>query len=69
MKIEQVEGDPEYPNVYGIVYDGFNTYKTFRLHYIYTVGEESYEMKEELRVTYSADDDVDAGFEIINEHA
>lgn len=69
MKIEQVDGDPEYPNVYGIVDDGFNTYKTFRLHYIYTVGDESYEMKEELRVTYSEDKDVDDGYEIIDEHA
>lgn len=68
MKIEQVDGDSDYPNNYGIVNDGFNTYKVFRLHYIYTVGEDSYEMKEELRVTYSEDKDVDSGFEIINEH-
>lgn len=69
MKIEQIDGDPEYPNVYGIVDDGFNTYKTFRLHYIYTVKDESYEMKEELRVIYSEDKDVDAGYEVIDEHA
>lgn len=69
MKVTQLDGDPEYPNMYGIIDDGFNTYKTFRLHYIYVVGDESYEMKEELRIVYSEDKDVDEGYEIIEEHA
>lgn len=65
LKIQQIDGDPDYPNVYGIVDDGFNTYKTFLLHYFYQVGNEIYEMREETRVQYTEDKDVDEGYTII----
>jgi hypothetical protein len=54
-----------YPNTYSIVDDGFNVYKTFRLQYYYVMGNVKYHMKEELRVEYKEDPDVDEGFEVI----
>lgn len=65
MKVEQLDGDKDYPNAYAIIDDGFNTYKTFLLHYNYTVGKSTYEVKEELRVKYEEDKDVDEGFDIV----
>ena len=65
LKITQIDGDADFPNMYAIIDDGFNTYKTFLLHYNYTIGSDSYEMKEELRVTYDKDEEVDGGFEIV----
>lgn len=66
LKLQQIDGDPDYPNVYGIIDDGFNTYKTFLLHYYYQIGDEIYEMREETRYLYSEDEDVDEGFTIID---
>lgn len=59
LKVEQIDGDKSYPNTYAIVDDGFNVYKTFLLHYYYTIGNNTYEMKEELRIKYieSEEDD------------
>ena len=58
--------DDSYPNTYSIVDDGFNVYKTFYLQYYYSVdGTTFYHMKEELRVEYKEDKDVDEGFEVI----
>lgn len=65
IKVTQLDDDPEYPNVYGIIDDGYNTYKTFLLHYKYQIGNDVYEMREETRVLYSEDKDVDEGFTII----
>ncbi len=52
LKVTQIDGDDLYPNTYAIVDDGFNVYKTFLLHYYYTIGSDTYEMKEELRIKY-----------------
>ena len=58
--------DDGYPNTYSIIDDGFNVYKTFFLQYYYSVdGTNFYQMKEEVRVEYEEDKDVDEGFEVI----
>lgn len=58
--------DDAYNNTYSIIDDGFNVYKTFYLQYYYSIdGTNFYQMKEELRVEYEEDKDVDEGFEII----
>jgi hypothetical protein len=50
MEVEQIDGDPEFPNVFKIDDDGYNIYKTFLLNYKYKIGNTTYTMKEELRV-------------------
>ena len=58
--------DEMYNNTYSILDDGFNIYKTFLLQYYYSVdGTNFYHMKEEVRVEYKEDKDVDEGFEVI----
>lgn len=58
--------DDMYNNTYSILDDGFNIYKTFYLQYYYSVdGTNFYHMKEEVRVEYKEDKDVDEGFEVI----
>lgn len=58
--------DDMYNNTYSILDDGFNIYKTFLLQYYYSVdGTNFYHMKEEVRVEYKEDKDVDEGFEVI----
>lgn len=52
LQVTQIDGDEYYPNTYAIIDDGFNVYKTFLLHYYYTIGDTTYEMKEELRIKY-----------------
>ncbi|MDR3267511.1 MAG: DUF4361 domain-containing protein [Tannerella sp.] len=47
MTVEQLDGDPDFPNIFKIENDGYRTYKTFLLHYKYGGGTE---MKEELRL-------------------
>lgn len=55
MKVTQIDGDEDYPNVFTIVNDGYNTYKTFLLHYSYIDPDDSktYEMWEELRLSFN----------------
>jgi hypothetical protein len=71
LYVQMVEKDDEryddgYPNTYSIVDDGFNVYKMFFLQYYYsTDGTNFYHMKEELRLEYAEDKDVDEGFEVI----
>lgn len=70
LQIEMVQPsdenyDDSYPNTYSILDDGFNVYKTFLLQYYYTIGNTTYQMKEELRIEYKEDKDVDEGFEVI----
>jgi hypothetical protein len=48
--IEQVDGDPDFPNIFKIDDDGYNIYKTFLLSYKYTLDGTTYMMKEELRL-------------------
>jgi hypothetical protein len=50
IEVEQIDGDPEFPNIFFIEDDGFNLYKTFLLSYSYKSGNTVYTMKEELRV-------------------
>ena len=58
--------DEFYNNTYSLIDDGFNVYKTFLLQYYYSIdGNNFYQMKEEVRVEYKEDKDVDEGFEII----
>ena len=70
LDVEMVEPtdekyDDAYPNTYSIVDDGYNVYKTFLLQYYYVINNVKYHMKEELRVEYKEDKDVDEGFEVI----
>ncbi|MDR2776396.1 MAG: DUF4361 domain-containing protein [Tannerella sp.] len=50
MEVEQIDGDPDFPNIFKIDDDGYNIYKTFLLSYRYKVGSSTYTMKEELRI-------------------
>ncbi len=56
--VHQIDGDSYYPNIFKIEDDGYNTYKTFLLHYDYTVGNTTYEIKEELRLEFDAENEV-----------
>lgn len=59
LNITQIDGDPDFPNIFFIENDGFKTYKTFLLHYSYTLNGKSYEMKEELRLQFKEEDEED----------
>ena len=54
-QVTQVDGDLEFPNVFLIVDDGYNTYKTFLLRYNYVDPDDgqTYEMREELRLAFN----------------
>lgn len=55
VNMTQVNGDKDFPNTFRIENDGFKTYKTFLLRYNYVSGNNSYEVKEELRLEFDAD--------------
>lgn len=58
MKVDQIDGDPDYPNVFRLVDDGYGkTFKVFLLCYDYTDADDNktYRMKEELRIEYIKD--------------
>jgi hypothetical protein len=56
MKVEQVDGDPDFPNIFKIERDDYGKqFKTFLLNYKYTVGSTVNQMKEELRLEYKED--------------
>lgn len=57
IEVVQVNGDPEFPNIFKIEDDGFKTYKTFLLRYNYKSGDTFYEFKEELRLEFDEDED------------
>lgn len=57
--VTQIDGDPDFPNIFKIEDDGFKTYKTFLLKYSYQVGSKAYEIKEELRLEFNEKDDTD----------
>ena len=59
IAVHQIDGDSNYPNIFKIEDDGYNTYKTFLLYYDYTVGNTTYEIKEELRLEFDEEDEVD----------
>jgi hypothetical protein len=56
IQVEQIDGDPDYPNKFYIEDDGFRTFKSFLLYYKYKVeGDGWHEMKEELRLEFKED--------------
>ncbi|MDR0574857.1 MAG: DUF4361 domain-containing protein [Tannerella sp.] len=50
LNMTQIDGDPDYPNIYRIEDDGYKKYQTFLLCYSYVDGAATYQMKEELRL-------------------
>lgn len=56
--VTQINGDKDFPNVFRIDNDGFKTYKTFLLRYNYVSGTSVVEMKEELRLEFKPEDEV-----------
>lgn len=49
--VNQIDGDPDFPNIFFIENDGFKKYKTFLLRYNYrNASGQTVEMKEELRL-------------------
>lgn len=56
--VTQVNGDPDFPNVFRIDDDGFKTFKTFLLRYNYVSGGTVVEMKEELRLEFKPEDEI-----------
>ena len=59
ITVHQIAGDPDYPNIFKIEDDGYNTYKTFLLYYDYTAGGKTYVIKEELRLEFDEDEEED----------
>ena len=58
LVVTQVNGDPDFSNTFRIEDDGFKTYKTFLLRYNYVSGSTVVEMKEELRLEFSPEDEI-----------
>jgi hypothetical protein len=56
VEVEQIDDDPDYPNIFRINDDGYNAYKEFLLSYKYTIGTTTYTMKEELRIKLEEDE-------------
>lgn len=57
--VTQVNGDPEFPNVFRIEDDGFKkTFKTFLIRYNYVSNGTVVEMKEELRLEFNPEDEI-----------
>jgi len=59
IQVAQADGDPDFPNVFMIEDDGIKTYKTFLLHYFYVSGNTNVEMKEELRLEFREEDELE----------
>jgi hypothetical protein len=53
LDVSQIDGDPDYPNIFFVEDDGFKTYKTFLLHYRYNFNGTEKVMKEELRLEFN----------------
>jgi hypothetical protein len=49
IEVEQIDGDPDYPNIFMIEDTGYRKYKTFLLRYDYIYGGVRHSMQEELR--------------------
>jgi hypothetical protein len=56
LDVVQLDGDPDFPNTYSFYNDGFKIFKQFLLHYRYTVGLNTYEWKQELRMELSPEE-------------
>ncbi len=57
IEVHQIDGDPDFPNIFKIEDDGFKTYKTFLLKYSYKAGSTTYEIREELRLEFKEEDE------------
>jgi hypothetical protein len=53
ITVTQIDDDPEYPNIFRIDDDGYNTYKTFLLRYDYVYQGVTHSMQEELRLEFT----------------
>jgi hypothetical protein len=53
VTVTQVDGDPDFPNIFRIEDDGYSTYKTFLLRYDYVYNGTTYVMQEELRLEFN----------------
>jgi hypothetical protein len=60
IEAHQIDGDPDFPNIFKIEDDGFKTYKTFLLKYSYKAGSTTYEIREELRLEFKEEDEEQA---------
>jgi hypothetical protein len=56
MEVEQIDGDPDFPNIFKVEDDGYNIYKTFLMSYKYKSGNTTYTMREELRLQMGKDE-------------
>ncbi|MDR2388824.1 MAG: DUF1735 domain-containing protein [Tannerellaceae bacterium] len=56
LEVTQINGDPDFPNVFSIYNDGFKSYKQFLLHYRYSIGLNTWEWKQELRKELTAEE-------------
>lgn len=57
--VTQVNGDADFPNLFKIEDDGFKKYKTFLLRYNYVSSGTVVEMKEELRLEFTPEDEIE----------
>ncbi|GHU60681.1 hypothetical protein FACS1894121_1150 [Bacteroidia bacterium] len=57
ISVTQVEGDPDFPNIFKIENTGYKTYKTFLLRYNYEYEGKTHEMWEELRLEFDKNKD------------
>lgn len=59
IEVTQIDGDPNYPNLFMVYNDGFKTYKTFLLHYKYRLNNTNYSIQEEIRLQFNPDEEKD----------
>jgi hypothetical protein len=57
ITVTQIDGDPDYPNIFKIENDGYSTFKTFLLRYDYVYNGSTYVMQEELRLEFKEEDE------------
>jgi hypothetical protein len=57
IEVTQINDDPEYPNIFYIHDDGYNTYKVFLLRYDYFYDGVTYQIQEELRLEFEEENE------------
>jgi hypothetical protein len=57
IQVDQIDDDIEYPNIFKIDYDGYRYYKTFLLRYDFTMNNQTYQMREELRLQFDPENE------------
>jgi hypothetical protein len=57
IEADDLDYDPEFPNVFRVENDGYNTYKTFLLQYEYVYQGTTHTMLEELRLQFNEEDE------------